>query len=94
MYQLGKLYSLINEKSRDDEEKVELMVSICLIASCFAGFWELFWKFQRFQLLFFRIFPVFGLGWGAVLGISAVSATFLRIFPAVSLGFGELFWGF
>ena len=22
MYQLGKLYSLINEKSRDDEEKV------------------------------------------------------------------------
>ena len=39
-------------------------------------------------------FIAFGLVWGAVLGISAFSATFLRIFPAVSLGFGELFWGF
>ena len=36
----------------------------------------------------------FGLGWGAVLWISAVSATFLWIFPAVSLWFGELFCGF
>jgi len=26
MYQLGKLYSLINEKSREDEEKVGLNV--------------------------------------------------------------------
>ena len=34
MHQLGKLYSLINEKSREDWEKVELMVSICLITRC------------------------------------------------------------
>ena len=94
MYQLGKLYSLINEKSRDDEEKVELMVSICLIASCFAGFWELFWKFQRFQLLFSRIFPAFGLGWGAVLGISAVSATFLQNFSSFWAGLGSCFGNF
>ena len=94
MYQLGKLYSLINEKSRDDEEKVELMVSICLIASCFAGFWELFWKFQRFQLLFFRIFPVFGLGQGAVLGISAVSATFFQNFSSFWAGLGSCFGNF
>ena len=31
MYQLGKLYSLINKKSREDEEKV--------------GLGELFWGF-------------------------------------------------
>ena len=83
MYQLGKLYSLINEKSREDEEKVELMVSICLIASCFAGFWELFWKFQRFQLLFSRIFPAFGLGWGAVLEVLWITAT--QGLPAINL---------
>ena len=83
MYQLGKLYSLINEKSREDEEKVELMVSICLIASCFAGFWELFWKFQRFQLLFSRIFPAFGLGWEAVLEVLWITAT--QGLPAINL---------
>ena len=94
MYQLGKLYSLINEKSREDEEKVELMVSICLIASCFAGFWELFWKFQRFQLLFSRIFPAFGLGQGAVLGISAVSATFFQNFSSFWAGLGSCFGNF
>ena len=53
----------------------------------FSGFWarlgELFWEFQRIQLLFSRNFPAFGLGWGAVLGISAVSATFFENFPAV-----------
>lgn len=27
MYQLGKLYSLINEKSREDEEKVGLLLN-------------------------------------------------------------------
>ena len=56
----------------------------------FSGFWarlgELFWEFQQFQLLFSRIFSAFGLDWGAVLGISEVSATFLENFPAVSLG--------
>ncbi len=36
----------------------------------------------------------FGLGLGAVLGISAVSATFSRLFSGFLAGFGELFWGF
>ena len=39
-------------------------------------------------------YPDFGLGWGAVLVISAVSATFLEIFPAVSLGLGSCFVDF
>ena len=38
--------------------------------------------------------PAFGLGLGAVLGISAVSATFSRLFSGFLAGFRELFWGF
>ena len=38
--------------------------------------------------------PAFGLGLGAVLGISAVSATFSRLFSGFLAWFGELFWGF
>lgn len=41
-----------------------------------AGFLELFLGFLQFQLLFARSFPAFWLGLGAVLVISAVSATF------------------
>ena len=41
-----------------------------------AGFLELFLEFLQFQLLFARSFPAFWLGLGAVLVISAVSATF------------------
>ena len=37
---------------------------------------------------------LFGLVWGAVLGISAVSATFSRLFSGFLDWFGELFWGF
>ena len=58
------------------------------------GFGELFWGFLWFQLLFSGIFPTFRLGWGAVLVISAVSATFLWNFPAVSLWFGSCFSNF
>ena len=36
----------------------------------------------------------FGLGWGAVLVISAVSATFFGDFSGCFAGFGELFCGF
>ena len=39
-------------------------------------------------------FILFGLIWGAVLGISAVSTTFSRLFSGFLAGFGELFWGF
>ena len=38
--------------------------------------------------------PAFGLGLGAVLGISAVSATFYRFFSGFLAEFEELFWGF
>ena len=41
-----------------------------------AGFLELFLGFLQFQLLLARSFPAFWLGLGAVLVISAVSATF------------------
>ena len=43
-----------------------------------AGFLELFLGFLQFQLLFARSFPAFWLGLGAVLVISAVSATFCQ----------------
>ena len=36
---------------------------------------ELFCGFQRFQLLFSRIFPAFGLDWGAVLEVLWITAT-------------------
>ena len=41
---------------------------------------ELFYDFNGFQLLFPALFRLFGLVWGAVCGISAVSATFFLIF--------------
>jgi len=60
----------------------------------FSNIFELFCGFQRFQLLFWRFFRLFCWVLGAVLVISAVSATFLEIFPAVSLGFGSCFRNF
>ena len=50
-----------------------------------AGFLELFLGFLQFQLLFARSFPAFWLGLGAVLVISAVSATFCRVFSVKSV---------
>ena len=59
----------------------------------FSSFWarlgELFWLFQRIQLLFLRFFRLFSLVRGADLVISADSATFFEIFPAVSLWLGS-----
>ena len=56
--------------------------------------WELFWRFLRFQLLFSRIFPAYGLGLRAVLEISTVSATFFWIFFGFWAGFGSCFGDF
>ena len=44
-------------------------------SGCFAVVGELFCGFQRFQLLFSRIFPAFGLDWGAVLEVLWITAT-------------------
>ena len=45
------------------------------------------------NLIFLTVLK-FGLIWGAVLGISAVSATFSRVFPGFWAGFWVLFLGF
>lgn len=58
-----------------------------------AGFGVLFCRFQRFQLLFSDLFQLFGRVWGAVWGISAVSATFFLIFFGFLAGFRD-FSGF
>lgn len=47
---------------------------------------ELFYDFNGFQLLFSALFRLFGLVWGAVWGISAVSATFFLLFFGFWLG--------
>ena len=51
---------------------------------------ELFYDFNGFQLLFPALFRLFGLVWGAVCGISAVSATFFNVYP-MSRTFSFLF---
>ena len=56
--------------------------------------WELFWRFLRFQLLFSQIFSGLWVGLGAVLGISAVSATFFWIFFGFWGWFGSCFEDF
>jgi len=55
---------------------------------------ELFYDFNGFQLLFPDLFRLFGLVWGAVCGISAVSATFFLIFFGFLAGFWVLFCEF
>ena len=55
---------------------------------------ELFWGFLRFHLLFSVFFSAFGFGLGAVLGISAVSATFFCIFFGFWVDFGSCFKSF
>ena len=55
---------------------------------------ELFCGFQRFQLLFWRIFRLFRWVRGAVLGISAVSATFFQNFSSFWAGLGSCFRSF
>ena len=60
----------------------------------FGWVWELFWRFLQFQLLFLGFFPAFWLSSGAVLGISAVSATFSRLFSGFLAEFGSCFGDF
>ena len=55
---------------------------------------ELFCGFLRFQLLFSGFFSAFGFGLGAILGISAVSATFFWIFFGFWVDFGSCFKSF
>ena len=75
--------------------------TFCLVFSRhFAVFWVLFLRFLQFQLPFAWSFPdildltTFCCVLGAVLGISAVSATFSRVFPGFWAGFWVLFLGF
>ncbi len=64
----------------------------------FSGFWAefgvLFGGFLRFQLLFPALFRLLRWVLGAVLQISAVSATFFCSFPGFLARFGVLFGGF
>ena len=54
----------------------------------------LFGEFLRFQLLFPAFFRILGGVWGAVWGISAVSATFFYFFPDFWRGLGCCFGDF
>ena len=57
------------------------------VGSCFGGY-------SDFSYFFPGLFRMFCWVLGAVLGISAVSATFSRIFSGFWAGFWVLFWGF
>jgi hypothetical protein len=65
-----------------------------LFSGFLVGFGVLFCGFLRFQLLFPALTRIFGGVWGAVWGISAVSATFSCFFPASWAGFGCCFGNF
>lgn len=94
MHQLGKLYSLINEKSREDWGKVELMVSICLITRCKykkqAGVGSCFVDFCYFSYFFSEFFRI--LGWIRVLfwEFLQFQLLFPRIFPDFGLRLGAV----
>ena len=79
---LNILYYPTNESIRFSNNLIFLTVLRFIVIS--ATFCQVFAGFS----------PAFGLGLGAVLGISAVSATFSRLFSAFWAWFGELFWGF
>ena len=79
---LNILYYPTNESTRFSNNLIFLTVLRFIVIS--ATFCQVFAGFS----------PAFGLGLGAVLGISAVSATFSRLFSGFLAWFGELFWGF
>ena len=79
---LNILYYPTNESIRFSNNLIFLTVLRFIVIS--ATFCQVFAGFS----------PAFGLGLGAVLGISAVSATFSRLFSGFLAGFEELFWGF
>ena len=101
--------NMINENCHLSS-KVEIMVSICLIAvlgisavsATFFCSFPVFWRsfgccfadFCGFSYFFLLFFGFFSWVWGAVLQISAVSATFFCSFSDFGLGFGVLFCEF
>ena len=88
---------MINE-SCHLSSKVEIMVSICLIASCkykkHAIFLSCFGDFSDSSYFLPGLFRILGWVWGAVLVISAVSATFLCSFPVFWRDLGCCFGNF
>lgn len=58
------------------------------------GWGSCFWDFCGFSYFFPGFFRLLGWVWGAVLGISVVSATFFRDFSGCFAVIRELFWGF
>lgn len=70
-------------------------MSISLIfLSCFGIYSDFSYFLPGLCWLFSGFFLAFGLSLGAVLVISAVSATFSRLFSGFWAEFGVLFWGF
>ena len=64
------------------------------LTTLWLGFGSCFGDFCCFSYFFSAFSRLLGWVWGAVLGISAVSATFYRFFSGFLAEFGELFWGF
>ena len=77
---LNILYYPTNESIRFSNNLIFLTV--------WAEFGELFWDFCSFSYFFSAFFRLLGWVWGAVLGISAVSATFCRFFSGFWAEFG------
>ena len=68
---------------------------LCWLFSGFlAEFGSCFWDFCSFSYFLPGLFRLLSWVLGAVLGISAVSATFSRVFSGFWAGFWVLFWGF
>ena len=61
-------------------------------SGCLLWLGSCFVDFSGFSYFFPEFFQLFRCGWGAVLWISAVSATFSGIFPAVCWVWGAVLW--
>ena len=87
---LNILYYPTNESIRFSNNLIFLTVLrfIVISATFWAGFGSCFGDFCSFSYFFSAFFRLFGLVWGAVLGISAVSATFCRFFSGFLAEFG------
>ena len=104
---LNILYYPTNESIRFSNNLIFLTVlrfivisaTFCQVFAGFSpafglGFGSCFGDFYCFSYFLPAFFRLLGWVWGAVLGISAVSATFSRLFPAFWLGFGSCFGDF
>ena len=87
---LNILYYPTKESIRFSNNLIFLTVLrfIVISATFWAGFGSCFGDFCSFSYFFSAFFRLFGLIWGAVLGISAVSATFCRFFSGFLAEFG------